>query len=148
MSDLDPILSSSSPHLVRNKFGLPSSPARPSRVRPAQDVIDIDDIDADEQMRLWNELSQSARTGTGSKTTDKGKGKAQAVVQEEDLWADILASPAVDAKGKNKKGRGKGKEKERSPDDGPARKRSLSAAADEDEAVTAGRKSKVRPLSL
>lgn len=151
MSDLDPILTSSSPHPMRNNFGLLSSPALPPPARPAQDIIDIDDIDADEQLRLWNELSQSAKASAAPFMTDreKGKGKVQALVQEEeDLWADILASPATDVKGKGKKGKGKGKEKERSPDEGPARKRSLSAAVGEEDGIAAARKGKVRCLGI
>ncbi|CDR38351.1 hypothetical protein NBRC10512_004035 [Rhodotorula toruloides] len=150
MSDLDPILTSSSPHPMRNNFGLLSSPALPPPARPAQDIIDIDDIDADEQLRLWNELSQSAKASAAPFMTDreKGKGKVQALVQEEeDLWADILASPATDVKGKGKKGKGKGKEKERSPDEGPARKRSLSAAVGEEDGIAAARKGKTSRLS-
>ncbi|BGP01256.1 ERCC4 domain containing protein [Rhodotorula toruloides] len=147
MSDLDPILSSS-PHAMRNNFGLLSSPALPPPARPAQDVIDIDDFDADEQLRLWNELSQSAKGSAAPKVTDKGKGKAQVLVQEEeDLWADILASPATDPKGEGKKGKGKGKEKERSPEEGPARKRSLSAAVGEEDVPATARKGKTSRLS-
>ncbi|BGP23283.1 hypothetical protein JCM10295v2_002177 [Rhodotorula toruloides] len=151
MSDFDPILSSSSQHGMRDNFGLFSSPAlRPpaSLARPPPHVIDIDDIDTDEQLRLWDELSQGARASTAPKVTDKGNGRAQALVQEgQDLWADILASPAADAKAKGKKAKGKGKVKERSPAEGPARKRSLSEAVGEDDGMTAPRNCKTSRLS-